>query len=213
MTNETMTIHKALCELKTLDSRINKKISNSIFVVTNKHSNDKIFGVPVADYCKEMESDYQSITDLMRRRAAIKAAVVKSNAETTVTINNRQYSVATAIEMKNSGIPLMQNLLRRMEHTNRIARSDADKFNGDQLEARADEYVKSLYGGSDLKSASDEIKKVRADFIAAQTLDVVDPIGVVSKMEALEKEISDFLVDVDSALSVSNALTSVEIIY
>ena len=81
------------------------------------------------------------------------------------------------------------------------------------LEARADEYVKSLYGNSYMKNASDEIKRVRADFIAAQTFEVVDPLNIVSMMEQLEKKINGFLVDVDSALSVSNALTSVTIEY
>lgn len=44
MTTETMTIHKALCELKTLDSRIKKAIEGSVFVFANKHSNAKVSG-------------------------------------------------------------------------------------------------------------------------------------------------------------------------
>ncbi len=64
-----------------------------------------------------------------------------------------------------------------------------------------------------MKSASEEVKKVRADFIAAQTVELVDPLKIAEKIEALEKEISDFLVDVDSALSVSNATTEVSVEY
>lgn len=213
MTTETMTIHKALCELKTLDARITKAISEGVFVFANKHSNSKISGVSIQDYCAEIKSAYQSIQDLMRRREVIKGAVVQSNAETKVTIGGKEYTVAAAIEMKNHGIPLMQTLLKKMERDNRTARIEANKGNGDMLENRADEYVKSLYGSSDMKNASEEIKKVRADFIAAQTFEIVDPIGIVTEMNRLEKEINGFLVDVDSALSVSNALTSVTIEY
>lgn len=213
MTSETMTIHKALCELKTLDARITKGIGECVFVFANKTSNTKVSGVPVSEYCEEIKSGYQRVADLLRRRDAIKAAVVQSNAETKVTIGGKEYTVAAAIEMKNNGIPLMQTLLKKMERDNRMARTEASKNNGDMLEARADEYVKSLYGSSDMKNASEEIKKVRSDFIAAQTFEIVDPLDIVTKMEQLEKEINGFLVDVDSALSVSNALTNVTIEY
>lgn len=213
MTSETMTIHKALCELKTLDARITKSIGECVFVFANKTSNAKVNGVPVSEYCKEIESNYQRVTDLLRRRDAIKAAIVQSNAETKVTIGGKGYTVAAAIEMKNNGIPLMQTLLKKMERDNRMARAEANKNNGDMLEARADEYVKSLYGSSDMKNASEEIKKVRSDFIAAQTFEAVDPLDIVAKMDLLEKEINGFLVDIDSALSVSNALTNVTIEY
>lgn len=64
-----------------------------------------------------------------------------------------------------------------------------------------------------MKGASDEIKKVRADFIAAQTMEIVDPINITTELTTLEKEINDFVVEIDSALSVSNALTELEIAY
>lgn len=213
MTSETMTIHKALCELKTLDARITKSIGECVFVFANKTSNAKVSGVPVSEYCEEIKSNYQRVVDLLRRRDAIKAAIVQSNAETKVTIGGKEHTVAAAIEMKNNGIPLMQTLLKKMERDNRMARTEANKNNGDMLEARADEYVKSLYGSSDMKNASEEIKKVRSDFIAAQTFEIVDPLDIVTKMDLLEKEVNGFLVDVDSALSVSNALTNVTIEY
>ena len=38
MTHEKMTVHKALCELKTLDARITKAIQSSTYVFANKHS-------------------------------------------------------------------------------------------------------------------------------------------------------------------------------
>ncbi len=213
MTNEKMTVHKALCELKTLDARIQKGIQQNPFVFANKHANSKVAGVNVGDYCKEILASYQSVNDLIARRDAIKRAVTLSNATVTVTIGGKEYTVAEAIELKNHGIPLRQMLLKRLDNDNRRARMEADKNNGDVLEMRADEYVKSLYGNVDMKGASDEIKKVRADFIAAQTMEVVDPIHVTEEMARLEKEINDFMVEIDSSLSVSNALTELEISY
>lgn len=213
MTNEKMTVHKALCELKTLDARIQKGIQQNPFVFANKHANSKVAGVNVGDYCNEIQASYQSVNGLIARRDAIKRAVTLSNATVTVIIGGKEYTVAEAIELKNHGIPLRQMLLKKLDSDNRRARMEADKNNGDVLEMRADEYVKSLYGNVDMKGASDEIKKVRADFIAAQTMEIVDPIRVTEEMARLEKEINDFMVEIDSALSVSNALAELEITY
>ena len=47
MTTERMTIHKALAELKIIGDRINNSISSSTFIKANKHSNEKINGVPI----------------------------------------------------------------------------------------------------------------------------------------------------------------------
>lgn len=213
MTTEKMSVHKALCELKTLDSRIQKSIQQAVFVFANKHANTKISGVPVSEYSAEVKAAYQSVKDLIARRDAIKRAVTLSNAAVKVVIGGKEYTVAEAIEMKNHGISHLQLLLRKLETDNQRARRESDNNNGDALEDRADEYVKSLYGNVDMKGASEEIKKVRADFIAAQTMEIVDPIGIRAEMERLEKEINDFKVEIDSALSVSNALTELTIEY
>ena len=115
--------------------------------------------------------------------------------------------------MKNHGIQMLQTLLKRLERDNRAARNEANQNNGEMLEMRADEYIKSLYGNTDMKNASEDIKKTRADFIAAQTFEIVDPIGIKAEMERLDKEINGFMVDIDSALSVSNALTEITVEY
>lgn len=213
MTTEKMTAHKALCELKTLEDRIFKKIGEAVFVFANKHANTKVHGVAIGDVCNETKSEHQGINDLIARRDAIKRAVTLSNATTKVVIGGREYTVAEAIEIKNHSIPLRQRLLDKLVSDNLRARRTADNNNGEVLEERADEYIRSLYGNADMKGASDEIKKVRADFIAAQTMEVVDPIGVASEIERLSKEINDFVVEIDAALSVSNALTELTIEY
>jgi len=213
-TTEKMTVHKALVELKTLDSRISKATTEVPFVLANKHANTKISGIPVSEYCENMKSAYQRVRDLIARRDAIKRAVVMSNATTKVTIGSDEFTVAEAIEMKNHGIGYYQSLLNVMSNSYRRAQRDADVNNGDALEERADEYIKSMYGNAtDLKNLTEDIKRVRADFIAAQTYELVDPIKVKEQMESLESDISTFMVEVDAALSVSNAITEIEIEY
>lgn len=213
MTTEKMTVHKALVELKTMESRINKATNAIPFVVANKHANNKINGITVSDYCEQMKSGYQKAQDLIARRNAIKRAVVLSNATTKVVVSGVEYTVAEAIEMKNHGIGYLQALLTKINSDYVRAQREANVNNGDALESRADEYIRSLYGNTDMKNATEEVKKVRADFVAAQTFELVDPIKVKAEIERLEQVINDFTVDVDAALSVSNSVTEIEVSY
>lgn len=212
MTTEKMTIHKALSELKILDNRIAKALDIPL-VFANKHSNGTVKGLTVAAYSAEIKAAYKSATDLIARRSAIKRAVMISNATTKVAIGGEEYTVSEAIETKNHTIPVWRHLLQKMQIDETNARTLADRNNGDSLENRADSYVKSLYENADMKNLSEEVKRVRADFIASQTMEIVDPINITDEMKRLSDKIDAFTVDVDSALSVSNAMTKIEISY
>ena len=210
---ETMTIHQALVELKTLNVRINDMIHGATFVVANKHSNSKIGGMPIKDYVAETKQAYQSVRTLINRRNAIKRAIVLSNAKTMVTIGGREYAVAEAIDMKASGIGYYTVLLSQIAKQIKEAKNSADRSNGDNLDNRADQYIQSLYANTELKNMSEEIKRMRDDFITAQTVEIVDPIGAVEESEKLRDYRDKFMSEIDAALSVSNALTTIEVEY
>ena len=210
---ETMTVHKALCELKVLGDRIDKEIDLLHFLTLNKHGNQKINGVPVKDYIENVRANFKSVMTLINRRNAIKGAIINSNAVTKVTIGEKEYTVAEAIDMKANGMSNLRKVLGNLELQWSRALSMAERENGEKLDARADAYVKSLYEGSDMKNLSDDIQKVRETFVASQTVDIIDPIGAQDVMRKLKDEIDTFMADVDSALSVSNALTNIEIEY
>ena len=111
MTKETMSVHKALSELKIMESRITNAIGTGIYCIENKHSNEKIKGVLIDDYKKVMHGNYDKATDLIKRYNAIKKAVVLSNAKTTVMIGEKEYTVAEAIYMNNHGVQFDELLL------------------------------------------------------------------------------------------------------
>ena len=100
MQKETMSVHKALAERKTLESRINGLINTSRFINVNKHSNEKIEGMPVEDYKKTLQGAWDKATDLIKRQEAINRAVTLSNAVTKVKIGEDEYTVAEAIWQK-----------------------------------------------------------------------------------------------------------------
>lgn len=213
MNKETMTVHQALSELKVLDKRIRKETAGIAFVVAKKVSMDKVNGVPAARYVDETRDAYRSVRTLINRRNAIKRAVTRSNAETVVNIGGTEYTVAEAIDMKNFGMSYVEEILLRMEAQYKAAAREAELQNGERLEQRADAYVRSLYENADMKNLSDEVRKVRDEFIRSQTAELVDPVHAADEMKKLKDEADRFLVNVDSALSVSNALTSVSVEY
>ena len=211
-TVEKMTIHKALCELKILDSRINNAISSARFCLANKHSNEKVNGVTVEEYQETMKASYNKASDLIRRREAIKRAVVLSNAKTIVKIGGKEYTVAEAIEMNNHGIDLKLQLKNAMKKQYDSAMTAIISKNS-VVDDKATEYVVGLFGQKESKTANEEYEKARKSYIEANTMELIDPVNILEKIEALEVEIADFTPEVESALSVSNALTVISVVF
>ena len=213
MTQERMTVHKALAELKLLDDRIEKAIKSTLYCVAKKHSDEKINGISLVEFEKQMQGGYDKAVSLIERRKAIKKAVVLSNAVTKVVVAGNEYTVAEAIEMKNHGIEFEQKLMGSIEKQYNCAMAVIKNENGKDLEERADQYVTAIYGQKESKTNTADIEKVKDDFLKSNQYELVDPLKVLDKMYTLEEYINNFMAEVDSALSVSNALTEIEIKY
>ena len=222
MTTETMTIHRALVELKTIDARISKEIRSASFCTSAKHGTKKIEGVAVDDYVGAATAAMDKITDLINRRNAIKSAVSKSNAVTVVTVGDKTYTVAEAIAMKQHGMSLWEDLLNRlrMQYTSAISNIEA---NNSLLDDKADRFVTETYGGKDSSKDVDPqiISAARQAYIESRQYDMYDGLSkkegrfksVKEAIETIENMISTFDNEVDAALSVSNATTTIEINY
>lgn len=213
MTKETINVHQALAELKTMEKRITTAIREQEWVVANKHSNTKIGGVSVDEWKAAVKAQHQKVMDLIRRRDAIKRAVVNSNAVTKVMIAGVEYTVAEAIDRKNNGTQFLAMLAQRISHDLTMAKSNADRANGPELERRADDHLKVMFGNTDMKGNVGEAQRVRKEFIEAQTVELVDPIDAVKVIAALDEEVTSFMTNVDAALSVSNAVTQITVEY
>ena len=214
MIQEVMTVHKALCELKMLDKRINESIMSAEFCRANKHSNVKIDGGTIAEYEAAAVSKYQSTMDMIIRRDAIKRAVVASNAVTEVTIGGNRYTVADAVELRRHGLSYRRTLLQAMTLQLKRVRSTIEQKNGEELTRAADKMVEVYYGRqTDVKAITEEMKATREKFIEDNTYELLDPIRVENRIRELDKEITAFETEVDSALSVSNAVTESTVSY
>lgn len=210
MNTKTMTIHEALAELKMLDNRIEDKIRSTSFIVANKVSNKKINGKSIGEYIQKANEAYQSINDLLKYRFALRNAVSQSNAATKITIGGVEYTVSQAIEMRKTGITLKQNLLTTLQSQRNSAFNTIEK-NNQRVEASADEYIKNVFANID-KASSDTLA-IRQTYIDNNKYEAVSMNDFDERFSALFNEIQSFTSQVDSAISVSNALTTITIEY
>lgn len=213
MTTEKMTIHKALAELKVLEKRIYSTIDEAKFCQVNRHSNEKIEGISIEEYKKRIQSAYDKVNDLINRRDAIKRAVSNSNAVTEVEIAGVKYTVAVAIEMRNNGIKFKRELFGKMKDQYGKAVSILSIKNGTELEKKVEDQIVALYGQKENGTDPERIKATRKELMTQYSYDLIDPLKLEEVMNKLEKEINDFTSEVDSALSTSNALTTITIEY
>jgi len=209
---EQMTVHKALSELKIIGGRIDNAIEETTFVIANRHSNSKIHGVDIKEFVKAMKSKHQSTKDLIKRRDALKRAVVSSNAITKLTIAGVEFTVAEAIEMKNTGISYKEDLVSSMREQYDDAINHCAREN-DVLARKADEYIMGMYQSKDITKMSEDMQKARNEYIAQNTYELVESVKILEEIENLDEEIANFTSEVDSVLSVSNALTTINLSY
>lgn len=212
MNTETMTVHKALAELKVLDSRIESAILSGDFVITKKNNQDTVKSKTAEQYKAKAAEVFQKASDLILRRNAIKNAVVVSNAKTTVKIGDKDYTVVEAIEKKNHGMDYYVQLRDVLRQQLAKQKSELEKHNA-SLQQKAEQFVTGLMGGKEVKTDSAEFTTAVDTYIKSNTMTLLDPLGIEKKIEELDDMINSFLPEVDAALSVSNAVTTITIEY
>ena len=212
MIHEKMTVHKALAELKTLDDRINSEMTGSVFVRANRHNNMKIFGKTIADFMADTESSYQSVKALINRRNAMKRAVVLSNAITKVNIGGVEYTVAEAIEMNNHGMENLVELRNCLREQYSSVKRMVESENGDKLVKACENYIQATFGTKE-KINNPDIEMAQKVYMTNNTYDIVTGLDIEEVIKELTDRIDAFKTEVDSALSVSNALTVIEFDY
>lgn len=210
MNHETMSVHEAMAAIKMLDKRLDT-LAQGTYVFTNKHSNTKINGLPKEEIVKQIAATHDSAVDTIARRRAIKAALSKSNASTMVVIGGKQYTVAEAIEMKRSYSTYMLSYIANWQNQMVVAKRQCDKTNA-ELEKRADEYVVGLIGSKE-KVNSDDAMPLRQAYINANTMEVVTDERIAEYVQKLQEELDTFEAEVDAKLSISNAITMIEVEY
>ncbi|WP_053956705.1 hypothetical protein [Inediibacterium massiliense] len=203
-----ITITRGLVELKLLDKRILDRIGSIHFVGAIQGKKDittKLLKKETLE--KEAKSGLQSIKDLIERRKKIKSAIVASNAETHVTIADKKYTVADAIERKNS-IGYEKELLRELKSQLEKTESEIIRQNKNM-----EETLESLLGQQLMseKKKTEDAEMFIKSYKELNEHKLFDPISIRKTIKKLEEEIDTFLAEVDFILSESNATTFIEV--
>lgn len=213
MNKETMTITKALSELKLLDKRINDEICTAQFCTANKHFQRTLNGKPIEKAKEEMQGTYNKIVSLIDRRNAIKKALTLANAKTEVTINDKKMTIAEAIYFKNSGISLKKDFLNEMSAQYEIVTTTLSRNNGDKLSKECEQYITNTFGAKETRTDNEEIEAARQSYIESNTYDIIQGVDIKKTIETLKDDIDKFEAEVDAAITVANATTEITIEY
>jgi hypothetical protein len=210
MTVETMSIQRGLSELKLLDKRINNAMSGARLVGV------RIGEKPVSGYKDDEEfsalakAKLESITDLIKRRDAIKGAIVVANATTAIRVGSENLTIATAIERKDS-IKYLKELLQlvKAQYFGHLADHQRKE---DAFKANLDRHLETLYG-KEGKAKGLENKEALKPFLDLNEPHLVDPLNLKKVIDELQEQIDSFEMEVDFSLSEINVKTEITVQY
>jgi hypothetical protein len=210
MVQETMSIQRGLAELKLLNKRINDAMYGNALIAV------RIGEKPVTGYKDDTDfkdiasAKYQSVTDLIKRRDAIKGSIVVANAITDVKVGEDVMKIAVAIERKTS-IQFKVQLLAVLRQQYAQALVDYQRKE-DAFRSRLDQHLETLYG-KEGKAKGAESKEALKPFLDLNEPHLVDPLNLKTEIEKLTKYIDLFLMEIDFVLSEINVKTDISIEY
>lgn len=209
MATQTITMHRLLTELKSYDARIETAMNQNFIMVVSNAGKDADGHIETQRNL--IQGNYDSITHLISNRISLEKERLRSNAVTKVSVGGIEYTVNEAIAMKRL-LRYKIDLLNKIQQQYNAA---VDKKQSDDIRlydslTRA---TAELFGKESISSenTSDNIKKFQEDYLALRESKVIDPNNLIKEIEKLQKEVTSFYNDIDAALSVSNALTTVTV--
>lgn len=209
MTKQTLTVHRALSELKLIDSRIEKAI-RTIDPIGVKQKDKLVNGkYNENSFVESATKSFQSVNDLIKRKSLIKNAIVLSNSVTKVTVNDVVMTVADAITAK-ANANLTEAFINTLKAKSRSAKTALETKNAD-VAVRRERFVEASLGGDKSKAKPEEITALSKMFDDNNEYAIVDPLKIDEQVAKLEENLENFLTEVDAVLSESNAVTTITI--
>lgn len=209
MTKQKMTIHRALSELKLIDSKIEKQINE--IVPSGIYQKGKLINnyVKEEDFSTSAKSKFDSVNDLIARKNAIKSAIVEANGVTKVKVSEKEMTIADAINFK-AAIKFKKKLIETLKARQQQAVAQLNQQNT-IVEQNVQRILEATFGKENVKAGKDDVESVRKPYMDANEFHLFDPLKVAEKVEAIEKEVGDFEMEVDAVLSEINAVTFIEV--
>lgn len=201
-----ISVTRALAEIKSLNDRIEKATRQAAFISITV-GGKMVNGGDLQAQTLALKANLQSVQDLIARRAAVKGAIIRSNAVTTVTINGVELSVAEAIERKGS-IEKERTLLAVLTQQLGRVRTEVER-NNVAMQGRIDTMLQAAVG-KERKATEEELEAISKPYTASNITSPLDPSGLEAVIAKLESDINGFVFEVDFVLSEANAKTLIE---
>ena len=204
-----ITIHRALAELKLIDSKIEKAIETAVpsgWVQKDGKVNSMI---DKEEFTNDVRSKYQKITDLINRKAAIKSAIVKANSETEVKIADNTMFIVDAINFKNI-VSAKKDLINRFTRVHTNVKGQV-LTNNERVKENAMKLAEAALGKDNVKIGENDVESITKPYLENNTFELIDPMNCDKLIETLQNEVDEFETEVDAVLSEINAVTLIEI--
>lgn len=217
--SEKLLVTQALDERDLLVKKINDKIAKVSFVDVVLNNRDELLNAHTTkdEFCKAVKSAYQQINDLITKFQNIDAAIVASNANTKIKTSYGEFTVASAISLRNrlrengpygDSADFERETLKKMRNDYRHQVQAIDSMNS-ALQRSAESMRLSILG-KDVKSKDDRPLDVVDAYVRENTAILVDPLNVMWCADSIEDRRSTLLRELDTQIKVSNATTYIE---
>jgi hypothetical protein len=210
---ETMSITRALTQIKRISDRINQAIQSGTFVAktVGKNKYRKVLGSndSIEDMISKIQGSYDSVDSLVALRARLKSAIVMSNATTDVTVVGRKMKVCEAIELK-STIEFRKHYLNTLG-----AQFAQNKLQVETANAKLDQAIEvsvnAIYGSDKSKVTEDTYKMVSDPQKEQKEVALLDPQKIEKRIQDLADEISMIESEIDMCLTEINSITTITV--
>ena len=214
-----MTLHRALALKKTTLARIDDEISKDEDFVTVEvgDSGKTMSNIKTSIAEKNIRARYDKINQLIKNYIDINCAISAANAGITNTsetkaaleYNGRKYSLTDMIQLKPVFVRrkrLLDILEGGYNNTLRIIARKNDK-----VEEDVNAMISNMTGGDKNKPSGDEIKNITEAYNKSHVYNLVDPLGIASKLTGMKEDLIEFETTVDSRISELNAITKINV--
>lgn len=220
MTTETMTLRAALSEKKLLEKKIHHSL-NEKFIHVTTHGSKIIDGLSIDEWADKVKSNYQSLTDNIRRYNALSKAILNANVNHQITVKKfkgfestnetEEITFAEAIARKNFFkdilMPYIETQLVEVVRASKKYETECQKA----ISLVAEETNKACSTKDTMSSRNRE--SIEENFKKIFEVTYHDPLKAAKLMESAKDQVESYLNSIDSSLGHLTEVTNVTIEY
>jgi hypothetical protein len=212
---QKMTLTEGLAKLKLYDSKIRKQLreltygGNVVDFVVGSETKGVITGKTADELKKDAEAKVQKTLALINNRNKLKAIIAQTNAVTKVNINDKEYTIAQAIERKR-GLENEKEFIAQLEGQVVNVKNKVSQLNV-KAQEKANQIVEAQVQSEAKNKKTEEIEALYNLIYNKNKAEMIDPLNIEKLVEDMKNEIEQFEQNVDVALSIVNAKTEIEV--